>query len=63
MKIIFSEDGIVFFVIFLVKVYDDGIYKCIVRNKIGKFLIYVRVMVGGKDILFVFCLFIKVSER
>lgn len=54
MKIIFSEDGIVFFVIFLVKVYDDGIYKCIVRNKIGKFLIYVRVMVGGKDILFVF---------
>lgn len=49
MKIIFSEDGIVFFVI-LVKVYDDGIYKCIVRNKIGKFLIYVRVMVGGKEI-------------
>lgn len=54
MKIIFSEDGIVFFVIFLVKVYDDGIYKCIVRNKIGKILIYVRVMVGGKEILFVF---------
>lgn len=54
MKTTLTEDGIASLVISSAKAYDDGIYKCTARNKTGKSSTYARVMVGGKEILFVF---------
>lgn len=54
MKTTLGEDGIASLVISSAKAYDDGIYKCTARNKTGKSSTYARVMVGGKEILFVF---------
>ena len=46
-KITFLETGVASLTVFGAKPYDDGLYKCVIKNKNGKATTWARVTVGG----------------
>lgn len=49
-----NEDGVNFLIILGVFRYDFGIYKCVVKNKVGENIFIVIFKVMGKFIVFMF---------